>query len=77
MATPAQKAPALENMMINMFGFDRRTFIENNKCVPAPIGCGGDATEFDNESSQREYTLSGMCQACQNKFFGENEDDCC
>jgi len=75
MATPAVKAPAIENTMIRMFGFDRRDYIKRNKCVPAPIGCGGDAVEFDSVSSEKEYTLSGMCQECQNKFFGENEDE--
>lgn len=27
--------------------------------------------EFKNEVSVREFRLSGMCQACQDKFFGK------
>ena len=33
--------------------------------------CGGDATEFKDEISLKEYHLSGFCQSCQDKFFGE------
>lgn len=29
----------------------------------------GDASEFKDELSAKEYTLSGMCQACQDKMF--------
>lgn len=63
MATPEPKADGIKNFLDNMF--DRTNKIENNKCV----SCGGDAIEFDDEESRREYKLSGMCQHCQNEFF--------
>jgi len=28
-------------------------------------------TEFKDESSRREYDISGLCQACQDKTFGK------
>jgi len=34
------------------------------------MGCGGDATEFKDECSRREYSISGLCQKCQDKFYG-------
>jgi hypothetical protein len=33
--------------------------------------CGGPATEFYDEISKKEYTLSGQCQKCQDNFFEE------
>jgi hypothetical protein len=28
-------------------------------------------SEFSNVGSYREYKISGLCQKCQEKFFGE------
>lgn len=53
-----------------MFGFDRREAITANRCVPPPIGCGGDASSFRDALSKKEFTISGLCQACQDKIFG-------
>lgn len=33
--------------------------------------CGGDATTFRDVLSLKEYTISLMCQKCQDKIFGE------
>ena len=45
--------------------------------VPQPIDVlDNDAYKsflFKNELSAREYTISGMCQACQDDFFGPDE----
>lgn len=30
--------------------------------------------EFLDELSKKEFTISGYCQKCQNKFFNEMED---
>jgi hypothetical protein len=35
--------------------------------------CGGPAITFKNESSEKEYTVSGMCQQCQDKLNGFSE----
>lgn len=34
--------------------------------------CGREiqASEFRNELSKREYKISGLCQKCQDDFFG-------
>jgi len=45
----------------------------NHKCVI----CGGDAIEFKNDISRREYDISGMCQKCQDKVFVPPKDDPC
>lgn len=32
--------------------------------------CEGDAGEFRDLLSRREFTISGMCQKCQDSVFG-------
>lgn len=48
-------------------------------CAPRPIGCGKEIdslTEFKDELSAKEYTISGLCQACQDDFFCTGKPDC-
>lgn len=68
---PSDKHPKLEQDLTDIFGFDRRATIESDKCAPHPMGCGGDATEFRDEKSRKEYSISGLCQKCQDSVFGE------
>ena len=42
--------------------------LERQVCV----FCGGDATEFKDELSEREYYISALCQKCQNDVFANN-----
>ena len=74
MATPSPKSEQVEQDLQEIFGFDRRVFIKMDVCVPRPQGCGGPAKEFTNTRAQEEYTISGLCQKCQNKierFFSD------
>jgi hypothetical protein len=73
MAEPTEKAPQLTEFLEQNFG--RTTAITNDRCVPAPIGCGGPATEFRDEASKREYAISGLCQNCQDSIFGVGDDE--
>ena len=41
--------------------------IENKQC---PL-CHEPITGFRDKGSEHEYSLSGMCQVCQDKIFGE------
>lgn len=70
---PSKKTDGMEAALTGIFGFDRRALIKANKCVPRPIGCGGDATQFRDEESMREYAISGLCQRCQDSVFGSGE----
>ena len=68
---PSKKSPAMENFLTSLLGGVSRTeTIKGNRCVPAPIGCGGPAVEFTSELSRKEYSISGLCEKCQNEFFG-------
>lgn len=67
---PSKKSEAVERTLQHVTGADRRSIIRADKCIPKPIGCGGPATTFKDELSRREYAISGLCQECQDKFFG-------
>jgi len=71
MAEPTKKAPAIEGFLEGMAG--RTTAIRGNRCVRSPFGCGGPANEFRDSLSVREYQISGLCQACQDRVFGAQE----
>jgi hypothetical protein len=48
----------------------RREAIAGATCVM----CHGPATEFTDELSKKEFSISGLCQKCQDDFFGSDED---
>lgn len=49
---------------------ERREALVKQKCISAPLGCGGPADSFKDDTSVKEYSISGFCQKCQDKFFG-------
>jgi len=68
MAEPSKKAQEIEDLIdaINPSGRKRVDSIKHDICS----WCGKPATEFRDELSRIEYTLSGFCQECQDKMFG-------
>lgn len=70
MAEPTQKSKAMEKLLHDLTGQDRRTVIRSDMCMAAPYGCGGPATDFTDDVSAREYRISGLCQSCQDNIFG-------
>jgi len=76
MATPSKKSDEmnrfLENFSKAMFGgVGRAASIAQNTCVE----CKGDASSFDDALSEKEYTISGKCQPCQDEFFTDPRDE--
>tara|TARA_R110000824_G_scaffold14336_1_gene61050 strand:- start:1353 stop:1574 length:222 start_codon:yes stop_codon:yes gene_type:complete len=70
MATPSKKSDEmnafLEQFSKAMFGgVSRAASIAQNTCTT----CKGDASTFTDELSEKEFTISGMCQTCQNEMF--------
>ncbi len=65
MATPSDKVPEIDEMIQEVFGIDRVKSIKENKCV----FCGRDATEFRDELSKKEFSISGICQSCQDSIW--------
>ena len=66
MAEPTTKTPELDALIKDILGIDRVESIQSDKCA----WCKEPATEFRNEISRKEYTISGFCQKCQDKTFG-------
>lgn len=69
MAEPTKKAPEIEHLIdaFNPAGRKRVDSIKADVCS----WCGKPATTFKDELSRREYYISGFCQECQDKTFGE------
>jgi len=66
MAEPTEKSPAINDLLSKLAGRDRVESIKSDDCV----ACGEPATEFNDEISEREFKISGLCQDCQDDFFG-------
>ena len=72
MAKPSEKSPEIDLFLTSISG--RSFAIRADICIAPPFGCGGEANEFRDEISKREYTISGMCQKCQDKVFGSGDE---
>lgn len=68
MATPSEKSPHIESFLEKKFG--RTSAITADVCVM----CGSDASEFRDALSRKEYSVSGMCQNCQDAVFGTGDE---
>lgn len=62
---PSEKSHGI-NVLLNSM-FDREKKITENVCV----FCGKSITpdSFKDECSLREYSISGLCQECQDEVF--------
>ena len=69
MAEATHKHDVINKALGLMWGRDRVATIAADLCMT----CGGAAKVFRDELSRREYTISGMCQACQDSIFGGND----
>lgn len=75
---PTKKSEKVENLLTTLtksvgVSTTRQDDINANRCRPAPIGCGrviDPETEFRDALSVKEYRISGLCQKCQDTFFG-------
>lgn len=74
MAIPSKKSPemdaTLDKFVRSVFSnaMGRQESIEANLCAV----CKGEALVFTDDISKHEYTISGMCQKCQDGVYGEN-----
>lgn len=59
----------LDDLSLKMFGRARSLAKAGKGCV----FCGGPATDFKDALSKKEYGISGLCQKCQDKAFGEED----
>ena len=59
----------IEAMLSKLTGVSRVAAVDEGSCVM----CGGFAEDFRDELSISEYSISGMCQECQDSIFGVSE----
>ena len=64
------KHQGIEQMLTNLTGVSRKGAVAEASCVT----CKGEASSFRDALSKKEYTISGMCQPCQDEVFGVSED---
>lgn len=62
---PSEKSEGMEKSLTEIFGIDRRKDITENRCT----SCGGDAGYFRDALSKKEFSISGLCQKCQDEVF--------
>lgn len=71
MTKPAWKTPEMNAMLEHLFKYPRIESIEADTCS----NCGELAVEFTDELSRREFTISGLCQKCQDEVFAPPDED--
>ena len=59
------KSPEINEFLEAVFG--RSSSIENQVCA----SCGESANDFQDDLSRREYSISGLCQQCQDEVFND------
>ena len=64
----SKKSAPIDKLLTNLTGKDRTKTIAGAKCMTCP----GQAVKFRNDISRKEYTISGMCQDCQDDTFGKD-----
>ena len=62
---PSKKNPLIDEFITSVTGIDRVATIVADTCV----SCKGDAQVFDDYLSRKEYSISGLCQTCQNEIW--------
>jgi len=64
---PAPKSESLNQFLNGVF--NREAFITDDVCV----SCKTPAFYFRDDLSKKEFSLSGLCQICQDEVFGTEE----
>jgi len=63
---PTVKTDAMNKFLNNKMVANRVDSIFDNTCTL----CKKEATEFRDELSKKEFSISGFCQKCQDSVFG-------
>lgn len=75
MTKPAYKTNKIWDMLNDLsdslYGRSTTESIGSDVCVR----CGKPATAFRDEISKREFSISGLCQECQDFVFAPPEDE--
>jgi len=74
---PTKKNPQIDALLSSIIfnGKDRVTCIQEGICVTCDDAHDIKATSFRDDISKKEYSISGMCQSCQDDVFGVADDE--
>ncbi len=64
---PTFKSDEVESVLNKIFGRSRSKSIKNSTCIK----CKDTELSFVDELSAIEFTISGLCQTCQDDLFGD------
>lgn len=67
---PTEKSKEIDNFITEALGIQRKRSIQNNVCAICHKEVDPEL-DFKDSISIKEYTISGMCQECQDKIFTE------
>jgi hypothetical protein len=69
MPEPTKKSESVDRVLKHIWGKDRVETIRAGHCMM----CNNEfiSENFRDELSEKEYTISGLCQECQDEIFGE------
>ena len=69
MPEPTKKSESVDRVLKHIWGKDRVETIRAGLCMM----CNNEfiSENFRDELSEKEYTISGLCQECQDEIFGE------
>jgi len=68
---PTPKSKQIDDFLTKLSGDSRQSAAQEMRCIAPPIGCGKPIKGFKDNLSAKEHRISGLCQECQDKFFGE------
>jgi len=66
---PSCKSASIDLMLSSLVGKSREIQIASKLCMTCPC----EANTFRDALSIQEYTISGMCQICQDQIFNGGE----
>jgi len=69
MPTPSDKSEQVNDALYKLFGVDRIETIRANLCA----WCKTPNFNWKDELSKKEYTISGMCQDCQDTVYEDSK----
>ena len=64
---PSLKSIEVDQVLDKIFGRSRTKSINNSICIK----CEDTDLSFEDELSTIEYSISGLCQSCQDDLFGD------
>ena len=69
---PTIKSPSIEDFLTALTGISRVAAVRGGTCTSCKTTKITEDT-FRDDLSRKEFTISGLCQTCQDDVFGEDD----